>query len=287
MTPNYSSHLLEIKKKLIHLESSYHKRKELIIKREEIEQIIQKLKEEIENQTVHFHRYPNSTNYYASSQSNYLEFEKKFAYLNRLKKEKSQLDRDLDESEDLSEEQIEQLRKQLIESILQLYPSYRLDYESKTVFLMTLTEIEKELHVLENCFLQLKDLLNQVILIRKKIKKLGLFSYIFKMSPNVMIEQRFLEGVKIIQNTQPVLKDFHPHNQNPSLQHFYSNLQDFLTKLLKHFQIRWGFHHIDTTITQAEQEASTYTNQIQQMVNEIKCKKEKLKAELNAWLDQF
>lgn len=250
--------------------------------RKEIEQAILLLTNEIEQE---FHLLHQTGKFEKERDGQFQEnIDKKRQTLRQLKKEQHQVDLWLDQTEDLSENQLHQLRIQLLYSLWELYPAKREEQEKIWKRGNDLKILELELVGIERILVQISSLLSIAKQTRMSIKGKGIFSYIFGLSPNFIIEKQLLEITTLISQTDPLFQKIFGLEQSIPLQHYFKELHAWLEKLQKNCAKSWSFKHLDILFSETEKEWISYTERLQHLKNQLNLEVKQLNEEFRSWL---
>ena len=170
--------------------------------------------------------------------------EQKKDLLHQVKKKKTQLDHLLDEMEEMSLENVEDLRKQLAEKVIQLHPEKRERYIELLASLENNASQQTETTYQLTLCNQLIHLLEGMLEVRQQIRRRGILSYIFGTNPTMAITQ-YKQAAELLTTTAlPRVTD--------------NALTTFLKEFQGHCQQRWSFGRLDTFFTKALEEAKTF-----------------------------
>lgn len=159
-----------------------------------------------------------------------------------LKNEMRRIDALLDESEDLTEEKLNEMR----ESFFNEHEEAKVCWQELKQCKCLATEIGKAERIVRTVL----EVLRIVIKTRSEIKGKGLLRYIFGVSPNMIIERHLLYAGDFIKQNLPDLGNGLGSDLEPLFEHVHIQL----VELMNHCKKVWGFQHIDTAISNAEKE---------------------------------
>lgn len=210
-----------LKAALVQAELDFKKQELLLRKREEVEREIVKLEGS-------------------------LAFEEKPALLKMLKSKRQEIDNQLDAIDENIEEDRLNLRKSIKRKMLLLYP----DKETSYIQLSTqVEELRRQKLFLQEVSFQIEillSMLSKALEARRKIKRLGLFSYLFGENPTHVISSH----LKNAELQSKLLLDL--------IQDDHAPLTQFLRVLQEETQKRWGFTRIDTIFAEAERQLQLF-----------------------------
>jgi hypothetical protein len=213
----YSSlNLQQLTTKLLYMQETLQKRKELLLRREELEYSIKEA-EIVLKKTQNAHQR---------------------ASLLILKQTKQAIDHSLDESEEWSQTEVNHLQAYLFTNLLDSKAAQNWhDFQA-------LIEQKDQMTLLHAHWVEICQHLQAVFKVRQSIKGWGLLNYIFGISPNVRIAKEFLEIQRIILNIQEL---FQIILQPKSL---LDKMALELKQLAKNLEKPWSFKCLDTTFIQ-------------------------------------
>ncbi len=226
MSETAKQELNQLKSELQQAELDFKKQDQLLRKREELEIEIEKLE-----------------------QSHLFVPSDKKSFLKEMKSKRQQIDTILDMLDEDNDQKISRLRTLIKEKTLTLYPERLATFVTLS---RELDSIKSEKLLVQEVSLQITSLiaiLSKALEARQKIKRLGLFSYIFGENPTITISIHLKNA-----ETQAGLL----------LSLFSEQLIDNLpfTQFLNIFQEecrkRWSFKHIDTFVFKAEKQLQQF-----------------------------
>jgi len=199
--------------------------------------------------------------------------------LKHLKSKKIDLDHLIDQIEAEADQPVELLQQQLLDSLFSFYPekSYPL-LKLKQDKAHQLEELQQT-QEFQELLTKVKDHLQEIINIRQRIQRLGLLSYIFGASPNVMIAHNLESVHQLIPQAMlfPLLKK----------NELYLESIEVLQSLSSHCLTRWNYRKIDTCFTD-------YKNKLEGLLARWQSEEEikhllinKLSLQINEWIEQM
>lgn len=280
------SDLLQQRQALEKDEWAFKNQKLWIQKREEIENAILKLKEEINKNFYQCHQ----TGTFDEETTLHFQhvLEEKNQQLRQLQKSQFQIDELLDQAEDITEESLYQQRFQLLHSLWQLYPEKREEQEFKWKEWNQLRILEVELLKTEKILERIVEHLSIAIRARQSIKGRGILNYIFGLSPNIVIERQLLGIHTLILNSVPLFeKSLHSYLHHQS---FYTLLQDVFT-LFEHLKNAsnkpWSFRHLDNLFSETKPPLQHLIQRSKQQKEQTSLQIQKLNEEIQEWIQRL
>lgn len=266
-----------LKERLFELQRLYESHQQLLSLREELDRQIEKLKKE---KPLLLHRS-------ASIERRSQQIQEKETLIRQLKQKRQQVDRLLDQSEEITEEDLEKNREYLIQAILYFHPEEREEEESRNVQFLQMSGMEKKIIFLLPPLVELRERLTHALQIRHSIRGRGLLQYIVGISPNLLIEKDFKEGERLLQALLPHLQDDLKEVDDLEMKNLYQQLIRLGERLLHELRMRWGFRHLDTFFKRSHEEISLYTLQMEEKLSAVQEKKKRLEQQMKDWLERF
>lgn len=199
--------------------------------------------------------------------------------LKHLKSKKIELDHLIDRVEAEADHPIELLQQQLLESLFSLYPEQSFTLKKMKQEKAHHLEELQQIQDFKKLLVTIKDHLEEIIAIRQRIQRLGLLSYIFGASPNVMIAQNLESIHKLIPQaiSYPLLK---------KLDLYIESLQT-LENLSSECLTRWNYRKIDTCFTEYKNKIETLISNWQSEEARKKETIESLTKQIDQWVEQI
>lgn len=242
--------LFQLKARWKEIETASAKLKSLLVKREELEETLQNLSKDKHEKEIKL-----------------------------LKSKKIELDHYIDLLESSEEESPLNLKERLTEKILVLHPDQLPFYSGLAAESAFMKKTMQVIQVYSDKLIEIRDHLQSIIEIRLRIRRLGIFSYIFGASPNHMIAQHLESIHRLIQQTPPetLLQD----------RPLYQQSQNTLIELSEHCLQRWGFHKIETCFQDYKEKISGLILEWESVKAQQKLEMTALGGKLNAWIEEM
>lgn len=264
----HSSDLTRKKQELETIELAFHNYQQWMKKREVLDKAILELQEGMAH---------------AIYQPPKPEKQKK---LQQLKQAQHELDQLIDQIEHLTEINLEQYQMQFFQEMWELYPDRRSGQEMRWKEKSELETLEREMEEIEKILLRLLQHLQTIIQTRQSIKKRGIFSYIFGISPNAIIGQQLMHISTLIQTTLPLLSKLSHQNQQPSFKVLVNEIYPWLENLTIACHSTWSFHRIDTVFLKAHATLQHYFHCLKEEQGEIVKQIETIKQSIQKWIKE-
>lgn len=270
-TPN------ELKFKIKKLKDGIAKRNSLHAKREELEGFLSDTQNKTQNTLLKAYQTNDEMHY--SKARDYEKLGQELLEKLRL------LDKEIDKWELIEEEDASWLEQKLISSLLEQHPREKQFIDSfnekKSKWLYLQRNTDRLLALLAN----LEHLMSTLQITRTRIKRQGIFSYIFGTSPNMMITQ-CLQGIsKVLLEDKNTIANF--QKDHSSIREALTELAQYTDELEKECQKRWGYRQLDVFIEKNLLKATSLKSQFEKFHIEIEDELGKLEKELQNWLSQF
>lgn len=267
------------------MEADFKNQKQWLQKREEIENNLATLQEEIKREFYQRHQKGNF------EEEAILLFqkmkEKKIQQLHELKRVQYQIDTYLDEIEDITEEKLQQQRFNLLQAHWQLHPAKRKEQE-------TLWHEWSQLRILEIDFLHINKVLERLaehlhfaIQARQSIKGKGILNYIFGTSPNMIIEKQLLGIYALILNNEPLFKKMIHCNPPKPMLDFLNDLFSWLEQTKNTCCKSWSFRHLDAVFSEFKPILIQMSEQSKKWQQQISERIEKLNEDIQQWIEEM
>ncbi|CUI16400.1 conserved hypothetical protein [Candidatus Protochlamydia naegleriophila] len=279
MTPLTHADIIRLRLELKKAEQLYQSHAHLASQREECEKMIGRLQEEVEIDPYHL-----------PEQDSLPEPHKqplRQQQLQELKRKKQEIDLLLDESEDLSEEELRLKQQALLTCIWTVYPSYQQEWENRWKDYQISLTLEEQFLDLKQFTKDLSNHLHYAIQHRQTIKGIGILNYILGTSPNLVIEKQLLTCHQAIQRFLPRLQTLSQQTAGMHHQIVLKDFLPFLEQLKKQCQTPWSFKHLDTVFTDAHKQLVHFHQIIEQDLSQLQRRSNELKQQLNDWLQQI
>lgn len=207
--------------------------------------------------------------------------------LAELKQKRRDLDHLLDESEELTEESIAIVEQELIDKILLLFPNEREGWEHRQGILKVAKQAEKGWAVLLEGCERLQETLERACALRRSVQGMGMFNYIFGISPNAAISRALQEGERTIKAVMPLVDISYQREQDVNKQDFFRQLIVFLKETEKQVGRSWGFRHLDTHICNSQTNLKAYLKQIEAFKDAATNEIGRLEKENMDWIERL
>lgn len=265
--------LEEIEKMRDHLflaESTYPHLKKLMKLREELEKNTQKIHKQISQKL-----YLNPI-----SETHQLKLD-----LKQLNQEIATIDYKLDEWEDLDQKTLQCMRKNLFHSIWERFPN---QFESEKQLwqkFSSASSIKTKVLQTQNFLQEIIEIMQVIKNARSKVKNKGIFSYIFGVSPNIIIERNLLHMHDLINLNQESIKEICQLEERKHFIQVFQRIFQTISQLSQECKKTWGFSHIDTTIMNCNKEILDHAEELKKLASENNCQINLLEKQLNEWLN--
>jgi hypothetical protein len=285
------SDLIKQRNNLENAEEILKNRHTLIQKREALEKFILKMLDEMDKDLHRFHKDKKTNDRKTDDEADHLlqcKIDEKKNALRQLKQAQNKVDEELDQTEDLTEESLEQQRNELIFAMWELYPSRRNEQETKWRKMNALALLDIELKGVEELLQRLSEKLGTAIQARQSIKGRGILNYIFGTSPNIIIEKQLLGSHALIQTTTPLLeKMIEQSRENGQLQRLFQEIYTWLETLKAPCHSTWSFRHIDTIFAEAFQTLEGFRQQLEIERDQVVKQMNQIQEEVRGWLHEL
>lgn len=279
MTPLTRDDIIRLRTEFKKAEQLYQSHTHLINQREECEKLIDRLQQEAEIDPYHLSQdQPEKDDPQARIRQQQLR---------ELKRQKQEIDLLLDESEDLTAEDLNLKHQTLLSCIWTVFPSYQQEWENKWKDYQSSLALEERFLDLEQFTKDLGNHLYHAIQHRQTIKGMGLLNYIFGTSPNLVIEKQLVACHQAIQRFLPILQALIQQTAGMDHQAILKNLLPLLEQLKKQCQTPWSFKHLDTVFSDAHKQLVHFDQVIAQHLAQLQHHSKELKQQLNDWLQQI
>ncbi|MBA3958530.1 MAG: hypothetical protein H0X51_09105 [Parachlamydiaceae bacterium] len=269
---------LEIEK----AERAQLKRDSLLGNREELEEEANRIRGEIEEDTLDMYRKPEELEVLAK------HVEEQHDLLEQTLQRKRDIDHLLDSWDNYTLDDRILLEKELIGVILSQHPDQRPTYEHIISTLKLTVEHRQQLLDVSRLCTQLIEALEVMIAARQTVKRRGLLSYLIGPNPNGIISQQM---EKIEKFTEMTIFALEKHAQqglhNKSVQKIQADLVIFLNSLHEHSKKRWGFGKIDTTFAKAFLELTALHAMLAEHICYASEAEDLLDKKLHVWMQTY
>lgn len=277
------SDLFQQRQALEKAELAFKNQKQWIQKREEIEKTMLQLQEEMEHDFYQRHQRDELEEAIPHFQ---MTLEEKRNRLFQLREELFQIDEWLDQTEDLTEESLNQQRSQLLHAMWQLYPEKRATQEAKWKEWNHLRVLEIELLGIEKMLERLSEHLNIAIQARQSIKGRGILNYIFGLSPNMVIEKQLFGIHALILSSLPLFEKILYQNLHPSPK-LLQDLLVWLEQLKNTCYKPWSFRHLDTLFSETQPILKQFLVSLREQQHQAALRIQTLNQEIQEWIQQL
>lgn len=263
------------------------KKRAYLFQAEEAYKILPQLKtqrDEIERKILDAQKQIEKEFYQTSKKASFSFLEELKGRLSHLNQEMKILDFTLDKWDDLNEYQLHILREELFLGIWKNFPNQYEENKLQWYALKTDLILNAEIKKVRKIVDQLSEVLQIIMEARASIKGRGIFSYIFGISPNTVIERHLLLAHEIITKAEPELKHAMHQSRNTDLYVTFQTISEVTDQLKDQCKTVWGFRHIDTTIAKAEKDITQLAIKLKNKQKAILNRADELKNQLDEWL---
>lgn len=283
-SPLSPAHLTQQRQALKRAENAFKNQKQWLQERDEIEKNIFQLQQTIEQDF--YKKYQRGKLDDTTSDEFLHTLEKKRYQILQLKKAQQQIDEQLDQTDNLSEEILNQQRFQLLHLIWQLYPEKRAEQEAKWQEWNYLRILEIEIFGIEKILDRLEEHLKVAIQTRQSIKGKGILNYIFGLSPNCIIEKQLMEMQRLIINIFALLEKAFQHHLASSLKLLLKNLATWLEQLKTTCGKSWSFRHLDALFAKTLPVLNQFFYDLRQQQQQLASRIQMLDQEILDWTQE-
>lgn len=253
-------------------------------KRDELEEIEERLLAEVEEKRLELHRKSESDQ--EESQKLSLGLKRLEEQFHQATKDKREVDRLIDLLEYTSAEEIELLKKNLVEAILEQFPEQNSNYEELQFRLQGAQKEFAEIAQIEAGCKKLNILLSQTLEMRKTVKQKGLLSYILGTNPNVTISLLLKGADEIAGHLISISKNgLEKIRHDPLLTQKCIDFVEFLETFRVEAKKTWGFRHIDTKITHSWEILGQFDEFFKNELQELDKKLNVMQLEIDRWIE--
>lgn len=269
----------EIKTKILKLKAGLAKKRTLQKKREELEVFLADAQRNSEQALLKAH------------QKEIAELHKKAKDYEILSKELfhklTLLDREIDLWEEAEEEDVEHLQNELANAILKTHPDQKEIFDAFKNNQRKWQTLETQNKRIQMLLTNLEHLIDTIHEARKRVKRQGLFSYIFGSSPNLMIA-KCMQGILTVlaEEKKAVLASNHDF-KDTEMQKTMQELYEYTLDLEKDCQKRWGYKQLDQVIEKNYLKIQEFKTRFNQIQNKLTNRSEEINKELQDWLYRF
>lgn len=206
------------------------------------------------------------------------------AFLKCLNQEISHLDHQLDQIEEIDEEGVKKMEKELLQQLCLHYSNEYQKQNHSWQALQLTSLIKEELNQLCTFIQEMIMHLNVIKEARLLIKKRGLFSYVFGASPNLIIEKQLLMMADLISKQSVLLTSLEDKKSVYSSIFSFDLFQQTLQNLKVECVKSWGFSHLEQKIFPYEQQLHHFWEKISLLIEQLENDIEKNQQLLSQWL---
>jgi len=283
-------HHLKVKKMkdeldLLHL--SQAQKSFLNSKREGLEILIHTLQDEIE--ILEKNKYTQDLNEFDPPSSLEALFKQKQQALKEIKSKLRDIDHLLDQFEEETEETILKREADLAFLIIEHHPAEKLGYEELQKGLNYVQTNQEGVQNLIKLHIHLLDLLHNIFEIRTKVKRQGIFSYIFGRSPNIQISQHLEALNKVSENALDLLKHCRTllAEDEQALQLVYAEAGQILADLQYLCTQRWNFKKIDHSLKTVQHVLMKVLEQLKKGLGELQKEEKEIQRTIQNWINKY
>ncbi len=276
---------LQQRQDLEKMEVVFRNQKHWLKKREDIENTLTTLQEEIEREFYQNHR---KGKFEGEETLRFQEMRKKKHHqLQELRQVQFQIDEQLDQIEDVTEEHLHQQRFHLLQALWELYPARQEEQKTQWEEWCQLKVSEIEFLRIDKLLERIAEHLSLAIQARQSIKGIGILNYILGTSPNIIIEKQLFGIHALILNNEPFFKKMLHQILPESLQIFLQELVSWLEKLKGTCCTPWSFRHLDAFFSETKPILILMAERSNQLQHQISERIRTLNEEIHQWTNQL
>lgn len=250
-------------------------------KRDELEEKIQALKQQMEQETFKLYRNKDRAEKEQRAFTEKMLINAKI--LRGVEKTKQELDTKLDEYELFSREVTVNLRNELILAILEQNPSKVREYDNFSQKSQEQLQLQNTLNSLARALSRIDERLSEIIKERKSVKKLNVLRYLFGKNPNVSITNSLI-GIERSIDEILSWRDLTLMQASGSPE-WLLQCFDRCVELKELAKRRWGWKRLDHEVIPYKRVIEEYETKLMEyqvlLENDIK----NLRQEMNKWID--
>ena len=254
---------------------------DLMEKRKELEYNMDHLKSKIDELTLCIHEKKTVPDVLSK------QLDENTYLLSEFKQKKRKLDATLDQLEESSEEKIEQLKHELIKTILDVHPEEKATYDQLQHTIKINEAFHQELDgVLDSCK-PIVALLRMTIREQRERRGLGILKYLFGRSPHYILSQQLQAG-ELLTNT--ALSQLEQARKTTHGGPIIRELYEEATSILGDFRIlchkRWGLQKVDKVFSEIIEKLANCLDKLDVKRSGCIQERESLESRLRDWLNQ-
>lgn len=276
----------KMKEELALLRLSQDQKSLLNNQRDELEALINRMQDE--KDALEKSRYAQNLDEFDAVARLIEQLNQKQRALSEMKTKLREIDHLLDQCEEQTKETLLKKEADLALLIIEQYPAEKLAYEDLQKGLKYAQLSQEGIQNLIKLHHHLLDLLQKIFEIRIKVRRQGIFSYVFGRSPNMEISQ-YLEALsKVAGNTIDSLEHYSARlGEDERISIVYAKTRTNLADLQVLSKQTWNFKKIDDVMTTLQQTLSEGLERLEKVSQELQQEEAELQRTIQNWINKY
>lgn len=283
---DHRQNIKKMKEELALLRLSQAQKNLLNSRRDELETLIDRMQEE--KDALEKRRYAQNLDEFDVVARLTEQLNHKQHALSEMKTKLREIDHLLDQCEEQTKETLLKKEADLALLIIEKYPTEKLAYEDLQKGLKYAQLSQEEIQNLIKLHNHLLDLLQKIFEIRIKVRRQGIFSYVFGRSPNMQISQ-YLEALsKVASNAIDSLEHYSTRlGEDERVSLVYAKIRSNLIDLQVLCKQTWNFKKIDDVMTTLQQTLSEGLERLEKVSLELKQEEAEIQRTIQNWINKY
>ncbi|PJD95961.1 MAG: hypothetical protein CK425_07390 [Parachlamydia sp.] len=283
---DYRQNIKKMKEELALLHLSQAQKSLLNNRRDELEALINRMQDE--KDALEKSRYAQNLDEFDIVASLTKQLNQKQHALSEMKAKFREIDHLLDQCEEQTKEMLLKKEADLALLIIEKYPAEKLAYEDLQKGLKYAQLSQEEIQNLIKLHNHLLDLLQKIFEIRIKVRRQGIFSYVFGRSPNIQISQ-YLEALsKVANNALDSLEHYSARlGEDERVSLVYAKIRTNLIDLQVLCKQTWNFKKIDDVMTTLQQTLSEGLERLEKVSQELEQEGAEIQRTIQTWINKY
>jgi hypothetical protein len=283
---DHRQNIKKMKEELALLRLSQDQKSLLNNRREGLEALINMMQDEMD--VLEKSRYAQDLDEFDAVASLTEQLNQKQHALSEMKAKLREIDHLLDQFEEQTKETLLKKEADLALLIIEHYPAEKMSYEDLQKGLKYAQLNQEEIQNLIKLHIHLLDLLQKIFEIRIKVKRQGIFSYVFGRSPNMQISQYLDALTKVASNAIDSLEHYSTLlGEDERISIVYANTRTNLTDLQVLCKQTWNFKKIDYFMTTLQQTLSEGLEQLKKVSHELQQEEIEIEGTIQNWINKY
>jgi len=202
-----------------------------------------------------------------------------------LMNQKKEVDRELDLAEDVTEDSVQFLRESIISFKHETNPDLKQTYTALLTQIGQYKRIASHLESLHEINNEIAHTLGETLIAWGKVKKFGVFGYMFGANPNRVIIKALAHTHKKCDEALSLLNSLHELPEaTPELLTWYTSYRNLITHLRQECQTDWNFRKIRKDLVKIKEELSLHIKREEELVEKYTLERHRMENHLKSLL---